>query len=74
MLQEKIRKRIHFHGTNWDSLRTFIDKCAVTKRHGGELDVPDEAYFTPLWELFCHFEQSYKDLTQIGYVTEVDKK
>ncbi|KAL6433084.1 hypothetical protein ACFW04_006394 [Cataglyphis niger] len=62
-LEEKIRKRIHFHGTDWGSLMTFIDKKALLKRHGGELDMPEGPFGTTLWEnlLYCEpfFEGNY---------------
>jgi len=53
--QEKIRKRIHFHGTNWESLMAFIDKRALLKRHGGELEMPKGEYGVMLWQniLLC---------------------
>lgn len=63
-LQEKIRKRIIFHGTNWENLtKNFIDKKALLKRHGGELEMPDGPFGTQLWEslIFCEpfFESNY---------------
>lgn len=48
--QEKIRKRLHFHGTNWESLMTFINKEALLKRHGGELEMPEGQYGAMLWQ------------------------
>lgn len=59
-LQEKFRKRIHFHGTDRESLMTFMDKSVLIKRHGGELDVSDTSFSTNLWKLFCSFNSLYQ--------------
>ncbi|XP_032668655.1 alpha-tocopherol transfer protein-like [Odontomachus brunneus] len=71
LLQEKIRKRIHFHGTDRESLMTFIDKSVLLKKYGGELDVPDESYSRDLWKHFCAFDPLFEVLDKIGYT---DKK
>lgn len=59
-LQEKIRKRIHFHGTNWESLMTYIDQKALLKRHGGELDMPEGPFGMTLWESILLCEPFFK--------------
>ncbi|XP_050453204.1 alpha-tocopherol transfer protein-like [Cataglyphis hispanica] len=66
-LEEKIRKRIHFHGTDWGSLMTFIGKKALLKRHGGELDIPEGPFGITFCEniLFC--EPFFEVDLQCGY-------
>lgn len=55
-LQEKIRQRIHFHGTDRESLMTFIDKSMLLKKHGGELEITEGSIGMDLWRLFCLFD------------------
>jgi len=73
-LEEKIRKRIHFHGTNWDSLMVFIgDKRALLKRHGGELDMPEGQYGVMLWQNILSCEPAFEADLHYGYKTDKDK-
>jgi len=60
MLQEKIRKRIFFHGTDRESLIAHLDKTLLFKKYGGELDPIDESYGTNLWHYMCKHENMYK--------------
>ncbi|EFN60569.1 Alpha-tocopherol transfer protein-like [Camponotus floridanus] len=59
-LEEKIRKRICFHGTNWESLTTFIDKKALLKRHGGELEMPERQFGVNFWQGLCYCESFFE--------------
>lgn len=69
-LEEKIRKRIHFHGTNWESLMTFIDKSALLKRHGGELEMPDDSFGVTLWQNLLFFEPILEVEQHCGFKTD----
>lgn len=69
-LEEKIRKRIHFHGTNWDNLTAFIDKKALLKRHGGELEMPDGPFGTKLWESIVLCEPVFEVDLRCGFKTD----
>lgn len=60
MLQEKLRKRIHFHGTNWETLSPFIDKSVRLTKHGGDLTMTDELYCVKIWENIHLFENVFK--------------
>ncbi|XP_029679538.1 uncharacterized protein LOC115245383 isoform X2 [Formica exsecta] len=68
--QEKIRKRIHFHGTNWESLMIYIDQKALLKRHGGELDMPEGPFGMTLWESILLCESFFEVDQQYGYKTD----
>lgn len=72
-LEEKIRKRIHFHGTNWESLMTFINKEALLKRHGGELEMPEGQYGSMLWQSFLSCEPAMEAELHYGFITHEDK-
>ncbi|GAB1862165.1 Alpha-tocopherol transfer protein-like [Camponotus japonicus] len=69
-LEEKIRKRIRFHGTNWESLMTFIDKKALLKRHGGELEMPDGQFGVNFWQGLCYCEPFFEVVQRCGYSTD----
>ncbi|KAL0121346.1 hypothetical protein PUN28_006699 [Cardiocondyla obscurior] len=71
-LEEKIRKRIHFHGTNWESLMTFVDKRALLKRHGGEIKMPEGQYGVMLWQNMLSCEPAFEAEQYYGYVTNKD--
>lgn len=66
-LEEKIRKRICFHGTNWDSLMNFIDKKALLKRHGGELEMPEGQFGVHFWQSLCYCEPLFEVIHRCGY-------
>jgi hypothetical protein len=68
-LEEKIRNRIHFHGTNWEGLMTFIDKKALLKRHGGELEMPDGPFGVKLWQSLVICEPLFEVDQRSGYNT-----
>ncbi|XP_011150201.1 alpha-tocopherol transfer protein-like [Harpegnathos saltator] len=70
-LQEKLRKRIHFHGTNRQSLMAYVDKSALLKKHGGELDATDDSFGVNLWQLFCTFDSFFIILNHLGYINKV---
>ncbi|KAG5314026.1 TTPAL protein, partial [Acromyrmex insinuator] len=59
-LEEKIRNRIHFHGTNWDSLKDFIDKRALLKKHGGELKMAEGQYGVIFWQNMLSCEPAFE--------------
>ena len=55
--QEKLRKRIHFHGTDRNSLKKYINAETLPKQYGGELEFPDQ----PVGEPFVHFLNFFED-------------
>ncbi|XP_029155345.1 alpha-tocopherol transfer protein-like isoform X2 [Nylanderia fulva] len=73
-LEEKIRKRIHFHGTNWENLSTFIDKKALLKRHGGELEMPDGPFGVKLWQSITICDPIFEIDQRCGYKTDNNVK
>ncbi|XP_018363926.1 PREDICTED: alpha-tocopherol transfer protein-like [Trachymyrmex cornetzi] len=72
-LEEKIRNRIHFHGTNWDSLKDFIHKRALLKKHGGELKMAEGQYGMMFWQNMLSCEPAFEAEQNYGYVTNKDK-
>ncbi|XP_039313961.1 alpha-tocopherol transfer protein [Solenopsis invicta] len=74
-LEEKIRKRIHFHGTNWESLRASLvaDKKTILKKHGGDMELPEGPYGEMLWQNMLSCAPAYEADQQYGYVTEKEK-
>ncbi|XP_068621423.1 alpha-tocopherol transfer protein-like [Battus philenor] len=71
-LREKLRSRIHFHGSDKQSLLSHVDAKALRKRHGGLLPEP-EITGEVLWKMLQHYEESFKVANSYGYV-DVDKK
>ncbi|XP_011505203.1 PREDICTED: alpha-tocopherol transfer protein-like [Ceratosolen solmsi marchali] len=69
-LQEKLRKRIHFHGRDRTTLRNFIDPKALPKRLGGELDYSDEPIGEQLVQYLSAFEDEFKESSKYGYVSK----
>ncbi|XP_077270722.1 alpha-tocopherol transfer protein-like isoform X2 [Temnothorax americanus] len=68
-LDEKIRKRLHFHGTNWNSLIAFIDKRSLLRRHGGEIKMPEGEYGVMLWQNMLSCEPAFEADQHYGYIT-----
>lgn len=70
-MREKLRSRIHFHGTNMSSLMEHVDPKALRKRHGGLLPEP-EITGDVLWKMLRHYEEQYKLANSYGYVQNVN--
>nr|XP_012233420.1 PREDICTED: alpha-tocopherol transfer protein-like isoform X2 [Linepithema humile] len=74
ILEEKFRKRVIFHGTNWETLIDIIGKNALLKKHGGELNMPeDEGWIVKLWQNCFPVEPVLEVLEQHGYKTDIKK-
>lgn len=58
--QEKIRKRIHIHGTNRESLISIIGRKGLFKKYGGEVEHPNEPFGDMLWHTFLAFEDIFE--------------
>ncbi|XP_011877600.1 PREDICTED: alpha-tocopherol transfer protein-like [Vollenhovia emeryi] len=72
-MEEKYRKRIYTHGINWESLMTHIDKRALPKKYGGEIEMPEEQYCVTLWQSLLYFEPAFVGELQYEYKTDKDK-
>ncbi|KAJ8726550.1 hypothetical protein PYW07_001248 [Mythimna separata] len=70
-MREKLRSRVHFHGTNMSSLMEHVDPKALRKRHGGLLPEP-EITGDVLWKMLRHYEEEYKLANSYGYVQNVN--
>ncbi|XP_037024683.1 clavesin-1-like isoform X2 [Bradysia coprophila] len=69
-LNEKMRSRIFFHGTNMASLHNHIDKKHLPSKYGGYMD--DYPYTT--W--MDNLKQNYtvvRELQQLGYAINADQ-
>lgn len=58
-LREKLTSRIHFHGSDKQSLMKHVDSESVMKRFGGSLPddgVPGEV----MWGMLHHYEEGFK--------------
>lgn len=67
-LSEKLRKRIHFHGTNKQNLVASIGGHALPKKYGGELNLLDKPHGEDVWKYFASFQEEYEDFLQYGYL------
>ncbi|XP_043594006.1 alpha-tocopherol transfer protein-like [Bombus pyrosoma] len=67
-LLEKTRKRLHFHGTNRDTLLSFIGAKALPMEFGGELEMPNEPIGQGICDYFCWFEKDFEASSKYGYV------
>ncbi|CAG9784217.1 unnamed protein product [Diatraea saccharalis] len=68
-LREKLRSRIHFHGSNKTALLAHIDESALRKRHGGILPEPDVPADL-LIKCLLHYEDQFKMTSTYGYVNK----
>lgn len=66
-LSEKLRKRIHFHGTNMQNLIATIGAENVSPKYGGTLNIAERAFGEKLWQYFCHFQEEFEELNKLGY-------
>lgn len=65
-MRDKLRSRIHFHGTNRESLLAHVDASALRKRHGGALpepEIPGEVLF----KMLSHYEEDFKVANSFGF-------
>ncbi|GJQ82461.1 hypothetical protein Trydic_g14452 [Trypoxylus dichotomus] len=68
-LAEKLKNRLHFIGTDWDTLKIHIDEDCLPARLGGTLNSPDCPGHC-LYQVVEHYTYRYEELVQYGYVTE----
>ncbi|XP_012289206.1 alpha-tocopherol transfer protein-like [Orussus abietinus] len=66
-LQEKLRNRLHFHGTNRQTLLSHIGVTALPTKFGGNLKIPEEPVGETLWNYFCIFEEAFQASSKCGY-------
>ncbi|XP_011877599.1 PREDICTED: clavesin-1-like [Vollenhovia emeryi] len=71
--EDKYRKRIYVHGTNWKSLMTHIDKRALPKKYDGDIEMPKEECGVALWQNLLYLEPAFLAELQYGYKTDKDK-
>ncbi|XP_014219785.1 alpha-tocopherol transfer protein-like [Copidosoma floridanum] len=66
-MQEKLRKRIHFHGSDREGLMKHIEAKALPKKYGGELDFPDQPIGEPFVNYIASFEDNFIETNKYGY-------
>ncbi|KOX73152.1 Alpha-tocopherol transfer protein-like [Melipona quadrifasciata] len=59
-LLEKTRKRLHFHGTNRESLLSFVDENVLPVEFGGKYEMPRESIGQGIYDYFCWFEKDFE--------------
>lgn len=59
VFQEKLRKRVHFHGTNRPALLQHIEAKSLPRRYGGDLDIPAEPVGEPLYKYLSLWEDEF---------------
>lgn len=65
-IKEKLRKRIFFHGKNWESLAKHIDRDRLPVKYGGTLEFePAPGYL--LADLFESYNKDFEMTNTYGY-------
>lgn len=67
-LLEKTRKRLHFHGTNRNSVIDHVGSKCLPTEFGGEYKMPNEPIGQSICEYFCAFEKNFEASNKLGYV------
>ncbi|XP_077300345.1 alpha-tocopherol transfer protein [Arctopsyche grandis] len=65
-MREKLKQRLHFHGTNYDSLQKHVPKEALQPRFKGTMIMP-EMDGGLLCDLFCKYKEEFVLADSYGY-------
>ncbi|BES88671.1 CRAL_TRIO_N [Nesidiocoris tenuis] len=65
-LREKLRSRIHFHGTDRKSLHKFMDPSCLPKEYGGTLEI-SLPHANNWYSIMEHLEKEYESINSYGY-------
>lgn len=65
-INDKLRKRIFFHGNNFEKLTPYFGHDYLPLCYGGGVDIP-EYPAELLSELFCHYEDEFQKVSSYGY-------
>ncbi|KAI4465975.1 alpha-tocopherol transfer protein-related [Holotrichia oblita] len=68
-LAEKLKNRLHFIGTDWNTLKMHIDEECLPARLGGTLNSPDYPGHY-LYQVIEHYTYRYEELAGFGFETE----
>ncbi|XP_017792875.1 PREDICTED: alpha-tocopherol transfer protein-like isoform X2 [Habropoda laboriosa] len=66
-LMEKTRKRLHFHGTNRNTLISHLGTKCLPVEFGGEMEMPTEPIGQSVCDYFCWFEKNFEESNTYGY-------
>lgn len=66
-LSEKLRNRIHFHGTNREKLINMVGEEALPKEYGGS-DLSIGPIGESLWQYFYYWNEEFEEIFNYGYV------
>ncbi|XP_034231613.1 alpha-tocopherol transfer protein-like isoform X2 [Thrips palmi] len=69
LLNAKLRNRIHFHGTDRQSLLNHVDAKCLTTAYGGGVAIPDFPG-GKLCDLLSNYDSHYELRAQNGYTTK----
>nr|XP_022911696.1 alpha-tocopherol transfer protein-like [Onthophagus taurus] len=68
---EKLKKRLFFHGTNYDELLAKVDSFCLPPRWGGTLSSPD-APGRLLYDIIHFYSYEYKEISTYGYTKKIE--
>jgi hypothetical protein len=69
----KLRSRIHFHGTDRESLHKHIAQKSLPKEYDGTIELP-RVSGNEWYELLLKCDQEYSALNHYGYIKERETK
>lgn len=72
-LLEKTQKRLHFHGTDRDSLISYLGTKSLPTELGGEMVLPKVPLGESVFEYFCWFEKEFEASNKCGYRSETKR-
>lgn len=72
-LREKLRNRIIFHGSDRDSLHSYLNPKCLPAQYGGTLELPriDGCQW---YKLLCLCEKEFEAINSYGYKKDVESK
>ncbi|XP_058452423.1 clavesin-1 isoform X2 [Malaya genurostris] len=71
LLNDRMRERLYFHGTDRASLHKYIDPEYLPERYGG---TKPEFPYTYWLDHLCKNERVVRELEQLGYVAEAESE
>lgn len=68
VLQEKTRKRLHFHGTDREALISFVGVKNLPIEFGGELEMPNKPIGQDIYEYLHKFEKIFEGNPHLSFI------
>lgn len=60
IFQEKLRKRVLFHGTDKEAVKSHIGAQSLPKKYGGDMELPSSPLGASLWNYVCLFNEEFE--------------